>query len=202
MPRLPATNILDFDIETRPLTFMGGGFTTDEITSIACSFVGEDNVNVFQMGWFDYKDEATFHHAYRIMLLAFVEHYKRADIVTGHYIRAFDLPKINGALLEAGMGSLDVKMTCDTKMDLIRFSGISKSQENLGAMLSYFDQSNPYLGRKEHMSQVEWRTANRFTAEGLEESRRRVAGDVLQHKEMRLALLEAGFLRGPKAWRP
>lgn len=199
---ISGAKILDFDIETAPRSFMGGGFTTDEITAIACSFTDTDFVNVFTMHYSDFHNKASFQAAYRNMLINFVEMYDKADIVTGHYIRGFDLGKINGALIEAGLNPLGVKMVCDTKCDLIKFSGISKSQENLGAMLSYFDQRNEHLGNKEHMSQIDWRWSNRYTVEGVAETTRRVAGDVKQHKELRLALLKANALRGPRAWRP
>lgn len=195
----PALRILDFDIETRPLSFMGGGFTTDEITCIASSFYGERNVEVSQISWSDMASRDTWEAGYRKMLEAFVDRYNQADIVTGHYIRAFDLPKINGALAELGLSLLEPKLTHDTKLDLKKMAGISKSQENLGSMLAYFDD-NRYIGRKEHMSQIEWRAANRLTAEGVDESRRRVAGDVLQHKAMRTRLAELGWLNPPKIW--
>lgn len=196
---LRAARILDFDIETRPLSFLGGGFTTDEITCIACSFFGEKEVSVFQLRWDDMQDREHWEEAYGLMLSSFVRRYNQADIVTGHYIRAFDLPKINGGLAEVGLPLLEFKLTHDTKLDLKRMAGVSKSQENLGAMFAYFDKRKS-LGRKEHMSQVEWREANRLTREGVEESHRRVAGDVRQHKAMRKHMIERGLLGAPQTW--
>jgi len=35
--------ILDFDIESRPLSYMGHDFTTSEITVIACKFLDDDS---------------------------------------------------------------------------------------------------------------------------------------------------------------
>jgi hypothetical protein len=50
------------------------------------------------------------------------------------------------------------------------------------------------------MSQPDWREANRLTPAGLKETRRRVIGDVKQHKNLRDKLLEVGALGAPKMW--
>lgn len=197
---VPAAKTLDFDIETRPLSYTGWG-NTDEITSIACSWVGQDEVYFLNLPA-GMKTDGEYFGATRVMLGMFVQLYNQADIVTGHYIRNFDLPKINGALLENGMYGLEPKLTSDTKNDLIKFSGLSKSQENLGMLLHKFNANKPFLNNKEHVSQMEWRQVNRLTVEGIEENKRRVAGDVKQHKELRQALIEAHMLRAPKTWRP
>jgi hypothetical protein len=192
--------ILDFDLENRPLSYLGMDFTTSEITAIAAGWAGNEHVEFFGLPAFAGTDEG-----WRIrtveMLESFRTLYNRADIVTGHYIRKHDLPIINGALVEMGRPPLAPKMTVDTKLDLIRFSGISKSQESLGLMLAHFNSAE-YLASKEHMGQDDWRRANRLSVEGVEETKRRVVGDVHQHKAMRLALHQAGLLRSPKQWRP
>jgi hypothetical protein len=199
MIKFEAPKILDWDIETRPLSYTGWG-NTDEITSIACSWYGEKKVYFFHL-----PPGLTTDFQYELaaikMLDAFVDLYDQADIVTGHYIRNFDLPKVNGALIDNDLPILKPKMTSCTKNDLVKFGGLSKSQENLGMLLSKFN-SKEFLGRKEHVSQMEWRQVNRLTREGVADNERRVTGDVKQHKEMREALLSAGLLRGPKVWRP
>src|SRR4029077_888621 len=68
------------------------------------------------------------------MLAAFREAYDAADIVTGHYIRGFDLPILNARMMRHGLPLLGSTMAQDTKGDLARGQGLSKSQENLGAM--------------------------------------------------------------------
>jgi hypothetical protein len=55
---------------------------------------------------------------------------------------------------------------------------------------------------KEHMSQPEWREANRLTPWGLKHTKRRVAGDVRQHKELRLRLQQGRMLKAPRVWSP
>lgn len=179
---LPAARILDFDIENRPLSYLGSDFTTADVTAIAASF-GPNDMYCWLLGRDSQED----------MLTGFVELYNRADMVTGHYIRKHDLPHINGALAERGLPTLGVKMTSDTKLDLVKFTGISKSQESLAAM---FGLPQP----KVHMTQPAWRAANRL--EHIELAEERVVADVRQHQALRLKLIEQGMLGPPKAWRP
>jgi hypothetical protein len=177
--------VLDFDIENRPLTYLGSDFTTAEVTAIAWAWTDQPNdVTVYLLGETDLST----------ILDSFVRAYDEADMVTGHYIKGHDLPMINGALVELGMPSLQDKLVQDTKTDLIAMKGISKSQESLGSM---FRLDAP----KVQMNQTKWRAANRLTAEGLAEVRERVVGDVRQHIAMRQRLLDLGYLAGPRIWR-
>src|SRR5581483_6649372 len=124
--------ILDFDIETRLVGFYSAGRfkpSGSEPTAIAASFVGEDEVHVWVQP--DYTVEE--------MLVYFLELYDQADIVTGHYIRKFDLPILNANLFEQGYGLLGEKLVQDTKVDLREFEGLSKSQENLAETLELFE---------------------------------------------------------------
>ncbi len=115
--------ILDLDIENRPLAYLGQDYTTSEITAIAACWDGEPkSMRCWLLGR-DLPQE---------MLAGIWEMYDQADLVTGHFIRRHDLPKINGALLEYGLWPLPEKLTCDTKLDLLKHGGeISASQENL-----------------------------------------------------------------------
>jgi len=176
--------VLDFDIECRPLSWYGGDFVTREVTAIACRFLDTAETECWALGEVDVPE----------MLAAFVERYDDAGLVTGHYIRGFDLPNLNGALAECGMRPLSDKLTHDTKIDLVRRSGLSSSQENLGALLGL---EHPKIG----MTQTDWREANRLTPAGIAKTKRRVIGDVEQHIELRARLLELGMLGPPKLWR-
>ena len=183
--------ILDFDIENRPLAYLGPEYTTAEVTAIAASWVNPSDAIGTHDLWF--KQLTLDPASYREMLEGFVVLYNQADVVTGHYIREHDLPVINGSLMELGLPGLADKMTIDTKLDLTSAKYISKSQENLAAMLG--------LGyEKAHMSNAMWREANRLTPEGLALTRERCVGDVIQHKAMRLELLKRGLLKGPQVW--
>lgn len=176
--------VLDFDVEARPLHWISGDYVSKEITAIAWAFIGEPAVECYLLG----------ESSSRLMLSRFVEAYNRADMVTGHYIRGYDLPMVNGALTELLMPPLMDKLAQDTKTDLIPSAGLSKSQENIGAML-HLDHP------KVKMDQASWRDANRLTPEGRAKARQRVTGDVLQHIEMRARLLELGYLTPPRVWK-
>jgi hypothetical protein len=177
--------VLDFDIENRPLSYLGSDFTTGEVTAISWAWCDQpENVTVYLLGETDLRS----------ILLAFCRVYEHADMVTGHYITGHDLPMLNGALMEESLPALGDKLVQDTKTDLIRAKGISRSQESLGAM---FRLEQP----KVQMNQSKWRAANRLTPEGLALVRERVVGDVKQHMVMRLELDRLGYLSPAKIWR-
>jgi len=177
--------ILDFDIENRPLSYLGSDFTTSEVTAIAWAWTdAPHDVTVYLLGDMELPE----------ILRRFRAAFDAADMVTGHYVRGHDLPMLNGALMECGMPALGDKLVSDTKVDLMRSKGLSLSQESLGAMFRLEHA-------KESMNQSKWRAANRLTPEGLAEVRRRVTGDVVQHCELRAKLLEGGYLRPPQLWR-
>lgn len=177
--------VLDFDIENRPLSYLGSDFTTAEVTAIAWAWTDDpENVTVYLLGEHDLSD----------ILKRFVEAYKASDMVTGHYVKGHDLPMLNGALMECRMPTLPDRLVQDTKIDLVRSKGLSLSQESLGAMFR-LDHA------KEQMNQSKWRSANRLTPEGLAEVRRRVVGDVRQHIALRKELLALGYLASPTVWR-
>ncbi len=181
-----APRILDFDLECRPLSWYGGDWVTRDITAIGWKWLGEKKVHSYVME--HYLDQEN-------MLDAFLAEYEKADIVTGHFIRAFDLPVINAALIEHGRHPLEGRMSSDTKLDMVKRSGMSTSQENLAAI---FGLKNP----KVSMDQAKWREANRLTPKGLALTKKRVEGDVVQHEEMRNHMLELGLLTPPRWWSP
>ena len=177
--------VLDFDIENRPLSYLGSDFTTAEITAIAWAWVDRpEDVTCVLLG----IDEPV------AMLQRFVTAYNQADMVTGHYITGHDLGHINAALMEYQLPTLGDKLVQDTKTQLVRRKGMSGSQENLAAMLLLEHD-------KVKMNQIKWRAANRLTPEGLALTRERVCGDVQQHIELRARLLALGYLSAPIMWR-
>lgn len=177
--------VLDFDIENRPLSYLGSDFTTAEVTAIAwawCDAPGD--VSVHLLGETSLPE----------ILREFRQVYEQADMVTGHFITGHDLPMVNGALMECGLPVLPDKYVQDTKTALVKSKGISLSQESLGAMLR-LDHA------KVVMNQSKWRAANRLTPEGLAEVRERVTGDVRQHIELRRELLARGYLGPATLWK-
>jgi len=129
------------------------------------------------------------------MLTDFTAAYNAAGMVTGHYIRKHDLPIINGALMEFGLPLLGPKLTCDTKLDMVKKSDIPATQEHLAHMFGIKAQ-------KLHVTQAMWREANRLTPEGIALTEKRVTMDVKQHMQLRKAMLKAEALKAPKVWRP
>lgn len=188
--------VLDFDIENRPLSYLGMDFTSAEITAIAWSWV--DKKPVYSMllnpkGRYveDSGSTYTAYDAFRLFALAL----RNADIVTGHYIRKHDLPILNAAMMENNLPPLPELMVQDTKCDLVRRKDLSASQENLAALLGLPEP-------KHHMSQSEWREANRLTPEGIAKARTRAVKDVIQHKALRAELIRRKLLHPPRMWRP
>lgn len=179
--------ILDFDIENRPLSYWVPDRPTAEVTAIAAGWADKSlsQVDARLLGEVSLVD----------MLTWFAELYQQADMVTGHYIREHDLPILNGAMLEVGMPSLAPKLVCDTKIDLIGWKDIPKTQEHLADMFGVRAPKVP-------MSQSKWREANRLTTKGLELTYKRVVGDVRQHMQLRKALIGQGLLRPPRVWKP
>jgi DNA polymerase elongation subunit (family B) len=181
--------ILDFDIETRKIGFHDAGRFAPggcEVVVLAASWEGSDTVKTWSLTprWSE-KDA-------RAITEAFVKLFNEADAVTGHYIRKFDLPILNGACLEWGYPSLSEKLVFDTKTDLAGVAGLSQSQENLSA-LKRLDAD------KFHMPDNNWRAVARLTPEGLALAEERVVDDVKQHKALRASL---GAWVKPDIWKP
>jgi len=181
-------SILSFDCEVRPLSYLGADYTTGEVTAIAAAWIQRGRPREMQ-SWLLGDVEPWD------MLESFRALYDEADIVTGHYIRGFDLPVLNGAMLDNDLPPLAAKLTSDTKNDLRRIKYMSQSQENLSAALGV---KSPKI----KMSQIDWRSANRLTPEGLIKTKRRVEGDVRQQIAMRESLIKGGWLGKPKVWSP
>lgn len=180
---LPEARILDFDTESRPLSWLSQDFVTSELTAIGASFGIGEPLHSWALGIHEPEE----------MLEGFLTMWNMADIVTGHYIIRHDLPRINASLAEYGFEELPAKMVSDTQSHLTKVQGVSKSQQNLAELLGV---DSPKVG----MSQGQWRRANRLDAVHL--TLRRVEGDVRQHQELRLALIEGGLLGAPRMWSP
>lgn len=187
--------ILDFDVECRPMSWYAGDYCTKEITAIAWRFIHEPEESTKFWLLTPSKTWSNHQNKRRQGILRFMKAYNTADAVTGHYIRSFDLPLINATCVRLGLPPLSPKLSSDTKNDLILMGGLSKSQQNLAAMLEL-------KHGKEVMTTHLWEEANSLVEEGRRETRRRVVGDVNQHVEFREELLKRGALQTPKMWTP
>lgn len=189
-----ATRILDFDIENRPLSYWMDDRPTAEITAIAWMWHGDhDSLKVALL---EPGEDGPVR-----LLEQFLQVYAEADLVTGHYIRKHDLPIINGALYEMNMPLLGPKLSCDTKLDMFVKADIPATQEWLLEQLQPICPIGMTV-QKRHMSQRDWREANRLTPEGLYKTAERVMSDVHSHTHMREEMLRRGMLRPPRVWDP
>ena len=185
-----AKRVLDFDIEVRPLSWYGGDWVTKEPTAIAWAWIEDGKATNGEVHMLSHRKGSG-----KRMLSAFREAYDEADMVCGHYIRGFDLPTLQWGYAEYRLPLLTEKLTHDTKGDLIKMQGLSKSQENLASALGI---ASPKVG----MSMNDWRQANRLTPIGLELVEERVVADVVQNIEMRAELIRLGWLGAPRLWTP
>lgn len=186
--------ILSFDLEARPLAWYGGDFVTKQPTAIAWKWVGSrtrPEVEVIGKSGrsANVLDEETD------MIEVFREAYDEADVVIGHFVRDFDLKVLDGACMRLGLPVLGEKLTCCTKNDLHATSGISKSMENLSAMLEAKHQKFP-------MNTALWAKANMLLPEGIELAKKRVVHDVQEHVELFETMRDRGLLGPFVLWTP
>lgn len=177
--------VLNFDLENMPLTYMGNDYTSAQITAVACGWHGEDHIDCWALGEYDYEH----------MIKNFMVMYNQADMVVGHYILRHDLGLINAACMELELPMMSSKLVHDTKVHMKKKKELSASQESLASM---YGLPEP----KHHMDQPSWRTANRLGAEGIAKTKERVIADVVQNKALYAKLNENGVLNGPKMWNP
>lgn len=190
-----AQRFLDFDLENRPLSYLGQDWTSAEITAVAWSWYGTEEIETLLLtANGQYVDRRGRRRRPADAFRFFREVLGSADVVTGHYIRRHDLPILNSAMMETGVPPLPPLQVQDTKEDLVRRKDLSASQENLAALLGLPEP-------KHHMTQTEWREANRlFSDDKLELTLQRVVGDVVQHKALYAELNRRGLLRAPRRW--
>lgn len=181
--------ILDFDLETVAAGFADPNWVPQRVTCIAWSWIGEDKV----------------HSALRIegverMFKEFLRSYEQADMVTGHNLIRFDLPVLNADLLRRDYEPLGKILVQDT-IGLVRTKGFKKGQENLAELLRI-------PAKKQSMDWQAWDDAYEWDnlIEGSKVTwdliRRRCESDVIQHKLLREQMLERGWLKPAKEWKP
>ena len=178
--------VLDFDTECRPMHYSEYR-AESQITAVAWSWVGEAKVECELLEQ-DLSNETA-------MLDRFLHQVAWADVLTGHYLRKHDLPLLVDTCVRLGFSLPDPVLVQDTMLDLVRVRGLGKSQQNLAET---FDLA----AEKHSMSGAAWRRANTLTPAGQAATKKRVVSDVVQHKQLRIKLLQRGLLKSPKLWRP
>lgn len=178
--------VLIFDIENRPLSYWYDGNPTAEVTVISYKWLKNHSTSVLLAKGVGNRD----------ILEKFRPIYDSADILVGHNIRTHDLPILNAAYIENGMEPLGPKLTVDTLRDLLRWKDIPRSLEYLCDLLGC-----PFT--KKHMSQDDWRRANRLDPEGLKLAKERCSVDVRATEWVYEELRDRGLLtKQARVWKP
>lgn len=186
---LPAANVsvLDFDIETVAAGFDDPEWVPQKITCVAWSWIGEDKVESRICGPAGIFGDPSQR---RVMLAELLDRIREAGTVTGHNIARFDLRVINAEAMRLDLEPLRALRVQDT-MRLVRAKGFKKSQDNLGLLLRTADD-------KLALSWQAWQDA--YDEDGWETIRARCESDVMQHKQIRQALIERGWLLPARSW--
>lgn len=181
--------ILDFDIETVAAGFADPDWVPQKVTCVAWSWVGSDRVESRVCG-----PSGIFGKPARraTMLAPLLKAIGEADMVTGHNIIRFDLPVLHAEVMRLGLPRMSPVMVQDT-MRLARAKGFKKGQDNLETLFGTRQQ-------KLSLNWQEWQDA--YDEDGWRTIRDRAETDVTGHKQIRLELLERGYLQEPRTWRP
>jgi DNA polymerase elongation subunit (family B) len=171
--------ILDFDIECVAAGFADPNWVPVTVTAYAYSWVDEDDITV---------DALPVRHFYNARMRArflrpLWDALNEADVLTGHNILRFDLPVLDGEALKLGLPRLPRKQVQDT-ISLRRIRA-KKGQDVLAHVFGVVDEKLP-------LNWAQWEAA--YGEKTLATVKDRVAGDVRQHKALRLAMLEHGWL--------
>jgi DNA polymerase elongation subunit (family B) len=192
---LPAVNlsqrklsVLDFDVETLAAGFADPAWVPQKVMCVSWSWTDSEDVEVRvcgPMGFF--KPELR-----RSMVAELLEQINRADIVTGHNLIRFDLPILNSECLRLGLPPMKSVAVQDT-MRIVKTKGFKKGQDNIGKLLETAEQklSLDWQGWEEAYEQDGWETI-----------KARCVSDVVMHKQMRLQMLERGWLKKATVWSP
>lgn len=181
------TRILDFDIETIAAGFDDPSWVPQKITCVAWSWIGEDKVESrisTPLGLFGQPELR------KEMLADLLVNIRAADMVTGHNLERFDLPRINAECMRLGLEPIRSVLVQDT-MRMFRSVGFKKGQDNILALMKAKVQ-------KMALNWQEWQDA--YDEDGWQDIRRRCESDVAGHKEMRQWLIDSGYLRTPRKW--
>lgn len=178
--------ILDFDSECRPMHYSEWR-DESQITALAWGWIGEAEIH-YEVLKQNLSNEVA-------MLERFLDSFDEADMVTGHYLERHDLPLLNDHCMRHGLPCLNGKLVQDTKTLLPAVKGLSLSQENLSTLYELDEKKHRMNGRR-------WAVANTLSPEGREEALKRVVQDVRQHKRLRKVLIDRGYLKAPRMWRP
>ena len=186
--RTPEARVLDFDIETIAAGFADPQWVPQKITCVAWSWVDEEEVQsrvCTPLGLFG-KPELRAE-----MLRPLMEAINEADVLTGHNIYRFDLPVVNSECMRLGLDPVPEIKVQDT-MRVLRSKGFKKGQDNIGRLLKLQEEKMP-------LDWQAWQDA--YDEDGWGTVRARAESDITMHKQMRLRMIERGWLKPMITWR-
>lgn len=177
---------LDFDLETVAAGYADPDWVPHIVTAWACSWVDEEDVyyRLLPVRFLHDVEER------RRFLQPLLDHIDEADVLTGHNIRRYDLPVLAAECMKLNLPTVGSRLTQDT-IRVPKSKGFKKGQDNLAVLL---DVPLP----KKALNWMEWQNA--YGEADLGTVRERVVGDVLQHKLLRLRMMERGWLEAPRMW--
>lgn len=180
--------VLDFDLETIAAGFADPEWVPQKITCAAWSWVDSDEVECLVATpagiW---KPDLR-----RKMLEPLCAAIRGADMLTGHNILRFDLKVLQTECMRLGLPNLPAVKVQDT-IRLVKTKGFKKGQDNMAKLVGTDHQ-------KKAMDWQDWEDA--YEEAGWQGIKERAVNDVRQHKELRLRLLELGWLKPPVSWAP
>lgn len=179
--------ILDFDIETLAAGYADPAWVPDKITCISASWVGENEVHTWitgQEAWWSREGRA------RTVLRPFYELLSKADMVTGHNLKRFDLRVFNAEAMRCGVEPIRRILVEDT-MGILRAKGFKKGLDNIAVELGVD-------GKKKAMSWAEWDLA--YEDPSWAEVIERCESDVRLHKLIRVEMHRRGWLKPVTTW--
>jgi hypothetical protein len=150
--------------------------------------VGEDDTRVEALPVAAFYDL----DARRRFLLPMLAAIEEADVVTGHNLLRFDLPILQAECLRLNLPLLGSVMVQDT-IRVPKSKGYKKGQDNMSHGLGVKQEKLP-------LSWAQWAAA--YAEPDLATVKERCLSDVLMHIEMREKMLERGWLRAPRKWKP
>lgn len=174
-------------METLAAGYADPAWVPDKITCISASWVGEDEVHTWiagQTDWWSREGRA------RTMLRPFWGLLSKADVVTGHNIRRFDLRVFNAEAMRCGVEPIR-RIKAEDTMGILRAKGYKKGLDNIAVELGVD-------GRKKAMSWAEWDLA--YEDPSWAEVIERCESDVRLHKQIRVEMNRRGWLKGVTTW--
>lgn len=201
LPRLQSKLLrtLDFDIETVAAGFADPQWVPNRTVAWAYAWAdakenpghedrGGYDVTVAALPVADFYDK----EARRAFLAPLLEAIGGADVVTGHNLLRFDLPVLNAECLLLGLPPLRPVAVQDT-IRVPKAKGFKKGQDNMSHALGVKEEKMP-------LSWAQWEAA--YGEPDLATVKERCASDVRMHLTMREEMLQRGWLRAPRMWRP